>query len=250
MVSQILYMDDGFMHLKIKVNIGKNRLYFTFSGRAVKEEMDKLYTDVRFSVADLRSGFDVISDFSECTLINLTGISTFRKIMNYLISNGVGEIVRIMNKNSIVYKQIVNLSSRICGYSPIYVSTLEEAEEKLEKTIKRNGIRFHVINLPVEYNGNDMKGKGNISNLSISGCAIESATLPVSVNENISIKVEFKDQDISPNEFEIKARVVRADDGGFAAQFKDIDNDKKDELWKCLIHETQLETDFPFFKRK
>ena len=82
------------MNLKIKNNIKKNRLYFTFSGMPTKEEMDRLYTDVRFNVSDLQPGFDVISDFSECKLVHLNGIKTFVKIMNYLLVNGVGEVVK------------------------------------------------------------------------------------------------------------------------------------------------------------
>jgi hypothetical protein len=231
------------MNLKAKANIGKNRLYFTFSGKAAKEEMDKLYTDVRFCVSDLKPGFDVISDFSECSLILVSGIASFRKIMNFLISKGAGDVVRIVNENSLVFKQVLNLSSRICGYRPIYVSTLEEAEEKLEKSIKRNGIRFHVNYLPAEYIANEMNGRGNILDLSISGCAIESATLPVSAHAEISIKIEFRQKDDVPSEeFIVKERVVRAQgDNIFAVEFKDLDEEMKDRLWNCLIAETQRE---------
>ncbi len=89
------------MNLKVKNNIKKNRLYFTFSGKPTKEEMDRLYTDVRFNVSDLKQGFDVISDFSKCELVHLNGIKTFIKIMNYLLVNGVGEVVRVINENSL-----------------------------------------------------------------------------------------------------------------------------------------------------
>ena len=230
------------MSLKVKADISKNRLYFTIAGQAVKEEMDKLYTDVRFCVADLRPGFDVISDLSECNIGHLSGVPTFRKIMNFLITKEVGDVVRIINVKSLIFKQVLNLSSRICGYKPIYVSTLEEAEEKLEKSIKRNGIRFHVNHLPVEYIANDMNGKGNIIDLSISGCAIESATLPVSAHDEISIKIEFRQQDVPSDEFIVKARVVRIQgDNIFAAEFKDLDEEIKDRLWKYLIAETQRE---------
>ena len=230
------------MSLKVKADISKNRLYFTIAGQAVKKEMDKLYTDVRFCVADLKPGFDVISDLSECNIGYLSSVPTFRKIMNFLITKEVGEVVRIINGKSLILKQVLNLSSRICGYKPIYVSTLEEAEEKLEKSIKRKGIRFHVNHLPAEYISNDVNGKGNIHDLSISGCAIESATLPVSTHDEISIKIEFRQQDVPSEEFIVKARVVRTQgDNIFAVEFKDLDEEIKDRLWKCLIAETQRE---------
>jgi hypothetical protein len=230
------------MSLKVKADISKNRLYFTIAGQTVKEDSDKLYTDVRFCVADLKPGFDVISDFSECNIGHLSGVPTFRKIMNFLITKEVGDVIRIINRKSLFFKQVLNLSSRICGYKPIYVSTLEEAEEKLEKSKKRNGIRFHVNHLPVEYIANDMNGKGNILDLSINGCAIEAATLSVSVDEEISIKIIFQQQDAPLDEFIVRASVVRTQgDNIFAVEFKDLDEKIKNQIWKSLIYETQRE---------
>jgi len=229
------------MNLKVTANIKKNRLYLIFSGRAAKEEMEKLYTEVRFCVSDLKPGFDVISDFSECSLMDISGIISFRKIMNFLISKEVGDVVRIVDKDRLVVKQVLNLSSRICGYRPIYVSNLDEAEEKLEKSIKRNGIRFHVKELQVEYIVNNMNGSGHILNLSTSGCAVDSATLPVNEGSEIYIKMEFPIHGIPANEFSIKARVVRSDGNTFAAEFKDLGNDRKNLLWKCLVQETQYD---------
>ena len=228
------------MNLKARANRGKNRLYITITGYAQKKELDKLYTDVRFCVADLKPGFDVISDLSGCNLAHLSGIPTFRKIMNYLFLNGVGEVVRVINGKSVIFKQVLNLSLRTCGYRPIYAHTLLEAEERLEKSIKRNGIRLYVHRLPAAYSANEKTGEGNIVNLSISGCAIESATLPVSAEEEISVKIFFKQQD-AVNEFPVQARVVRAEGDTFAAEFKNLDDDSRDRLLKHLVVESERE---------
>ncbi len=118
------------MSLKVKADISKNRLYFTISGQAVKKEMDKLYTDVRFCVADLRPGFDVISDLSECNIGHLSGVPTFRKIMNFLITKEVGDVVRIIKGKSLIFKQVLNLSSRICGYKPIMYPLLKKQKKR------------------------------------------------------------------------------------------------------------------------
>jgi hypothetical protein len=171
------------MKLNVKADIKKNRLHFTFSGNVFKQEMEKLYTDTRFCVADMKHGFDVISDYSECFLLHLSGVLSFRNKMNYLMANNAGEIIRIVNKKSIVYKQITNLSSVIWGYKPINVSTYEEAEIKLKNTIKRSGIRFHVNNLPVKYSSKNNEHSGNIKNISTSGCDIESDISDHSVGE-------------------------------------------------------------------
>ncbi len=229
------------MNLKVKNNIKKNRLYFTFSGKPTKEEMGKLYTDVRFNVADLKHGFDVISDFSECKLVQLNGINTFIKIMNYLLVNGVGEVVRVINENSLLFTQVRNLSSRIYGYKVNYVSSIDEAEKKLESSIKRNGIRLNVNSMPVSYITNELNIKGNLLNLSTSGCAIESDKTGVSIGETIPILIEFKNEDISDGEFKVKGEVVRTDGNSFAVRFNDFDNDDKERLWKCLIRECQSE---------
>ena len=228
------------MGFKVRIDIGKNRLYFTISGKAVKGDLDKLYTDVRFCVADLRPGFDVITDLSECTLGHLSGVTTFRKIMNYLITKEVGSVVRIIDGKSLIFKQVLNLSSRICGYKPIYVPNLKEAEAILENSIKRNGIRFNISKLPVEYIFEKMNGAGNIYNISTSGCAVESATLPVKTDTKISIKFEFREHAVKA-EFVLESRVVRVDVNNFAVQFENLDNDQRGLLWKCLLEEAHRE---------
>lgn len=76
--------------LQVKPDINKNRLYLTISGKVTKKELDKLYTDLRFCVAELQPGFDALSDFSECKLGNLNGLPTFRKISIYLVENVYG----------------------------------------------------------------------------------------------------------------------------------------------------------------
>jgi len=62
------------MKSKVKAEISKNRLYFSFTGSVSRKEMESLYIDTRFGVADMNRGFDVISDFSGCKLIHLAGI--------------------------------------------------------------------------------------------------------------------------------------------------------------------------------
>jgi hypothetical protein len=228
--------------MKVKADIGKNRLYLSIIGQASKPKLEKLYTDVRFCVADLKPGFDVISDLSQCNLGHLGGIPTLRKIMNFLIANRAGNVVRVINGNSLVFKQILNISSMMCGYIPVYVHSLNEAEEKLETSLKTNEIRFHVNNLPVEYTVKGIAGKGNILELSTNSCAIQSATLPVSKDEEISIKIVFKQQDVTPDEFTIKTRVDSTSGNDmFAVRFMDFDDDRKDQLLRHIIHVSQYD---------
>lgn len=226
-------------NLKVNADIHKNRLFFNFVGIATQKAMERLYTDVRFCVADLKPGFDVISDYSECTLIHLNSIPALKKIMSYLIENHLGEIVRILHRDRISQKQVLNLAIRVQGYTPIYVSNHEEAEEKLKNAVKRKGLRVHLHNVPIEYLLDSEEGKGNIIDMSTSGCAVEYTTLRPKVDVDILLKMTFEKDGNLPELLRIKAKVVRVDNNVFAAEFTDFDNEGKELLWKYLIRESR-----------
>ncbi len=227
--------------LQVVIDIKKNRLYFTVAGKVSKKGMEKLYTDVRFCVADLKPGFDVISDLSKCNLADLSAIPTFRKIMNCLITHEVGDVVRVMHKNQFVFRQMINLATRLQGYKPIIVATLKEAEERLNISIKRSGLRFYLHKQAVKYMTGDEKGTATILNISTSGCAVVSTTLQPSVGEEILMEIGFTEQDCSPALFKSNARVVREENNTFAVVFMDLENDKKQQLWECLVNASRCE---------
>jgi hypothetical protein len=230
---------DVMGNLKVDADIHHNRLYFNFVGIATQKEMEGLYTDVRFCLADLKPGFDVISDYSECTLIHLNSIPALKKIMSFLIENGLGEIVRVLQSDRIAHKQVLNLATRVQGYKPIYVSNLDEAEEELKKAVKRKGLRVHLHNVPIEYMTGNEEGKGNILNMSMSGCAVKYTTFRPEDETEILLNVTFTNKDNSPELFKIKAKVVRVDNNVFAAEFIDFDDESKELVWKCLLHESR-----------
>lgn len=47
---------------KVSADLKRNRLIITVSATASQKEAKKIYTDIRFCVADLQPGFDVITD--------------------------------------------------------------------------------------------------------------------------------------------------------------------------------------------
>ncbi len=224
---------------KVKVDIDKNRLYITIADKITKQDFDKLYKDVLVCVTDLQPGFDVVTDLTACNFGHLSGLPTFRRIMNSLITSGVGEVVRVVNEHGVIYKQILNFSSKICSYMPIYVTSHEEAEKQLEKSLKRKDLRFEVPDLLVYYKTDALMAKGEIINLSTNGCAIRSEKAEVIAEEEILITLVFKNEDISSNEFSIKARVISVEGNTFSAQFMGLDDEQKDQLWQCLIHESE-----------
>jgi len=156
-----------------KVNISKNRLYITIAGKLSKENLDKLYTDIRFCVSDLKPSFDFINDISGCTLASLSGIPTFKKITNYLIANRDGRVVRVINERRIIVRQILNCGAKIEGYRAIYVNNLDEAEYELEESLPEDGLRFYLQAQSVKYKRGEAQGKWYILDISTSGCLIK-----------------------------------------------------------------------------
>lgn len=116
---------------KISSDLSKNRLLIELAGTIRKKELSAIYTDIRFSVADLQPGFDVITDLRACRLGYLSGVPDFKKIMQYLVGKEVGTTVRVVGKASLILKQVSRITKGIPGYKPVYVSTLEEAEKRL-----------------------------------------------------------------------------------------------------------------------
>jgi hypothetical protein len=121
---------------KVRADIKDNVLYITISGNIRKQHVDAIYTDIRFGVADLKPGFAVITDYSQAKIGHLSGIASFKKVMTYLMESGVGQVIRIIGENSLILKQILRISSAIQGYTPIYVSSIDEAKSKLSEQRK------------------------------------------------------------------------------------------------------------------
>lgn len=223
--------------VKASANIKKNRLHVTISGNIDSKSLEKLYTDIRFCVADLKKGFEVISDISQCNLLYISSLPIYKKILDYLIANNVGEIVRVIKNDNISFKQIINLSDKFQIVKPIYATSKEEAETKLEQCIKRDGIRFQLNNLLLQYELNDAVGKGIVVDISVSGCAVESSSIALAAGDLINLTITFDQHDTLASEFQLKARVVRVNDHQFAAQFLDLDEEQKEQLYKRLAYE-------------
>jgi hypothetical protein len=219
------------MSLTVRADVIENRLYFKLSGNFAKEEIDKLYTDVTFLVADLTPGYDVIADFSECDIDQIKGKS-LKKISNYLIVNGLGEVVRVIDGNSLLYDLAKTHPSLSSGFIPVYAKTYEEAKETLKNSIKRNGIRFYLNNLPIKYSTNKQCGTGQLVNISTGGFSVQSVTHPLSAGEDFIMEIIFVNEDFTTDEFTVKARVIRGNENSFAAKFIGLNNDQKEKLWK------------------
>lgn len=154
---------------------------------------------------------------------------------------GLGETVRVIKKEQISYKQILNLGVRIQGYNPIYVSNLSEVDSKLEAAIRRNGVRINLHQVQVEYQKDTQTQQGRIINMSTSGCSIkhEPGSADLNIDAEIALQVLFRQESEKAESFSIKARVVRVELDSFAAEFIDLEDDAREQIWKCLLTETR-----------
>lgn len=223
--------------IKAVANIAKNRLHIVISGNIDAKSLEKIYTDIRFCVCDLKNGFEVIEDASQCNLLYISSLPVYKKIMDYLIANNVGEVVRITKNDNISYKQILNFSDKILSYKTIHAKNKEEAENKLENLIKRNGVRFSLNEFPFVYEVKNEPGQGHLIDISTSGCAFESNASDVSIGSELYINLYFDEHASLLSEFKIKAEIVRANDRMLAVQFLDLDDDRKEQLYNRLAYE-------------
>jgi len=226
---------------KVTADLKKNRLIITVSATASTKEAKKIYTDIRFCVADLQPGFDVITDFSRCTLAHLSAISTMRQIMDFLIAKQPGNIIRVVGKGSLVFKQLLQFINKFQSYKPIYANSLEEAEEILTKLTQRDGLRYHIHHHQVEYTIDQEKGQGKLLDISISGCAVQNPTIPVTMEQELQIVIPIDHGDNLPASFSSAAKIVRVEDGLAALQFLDLNEDQKTQLLNWFAYEIRQE---------
>ena len=124
-------MNKTFRRSAVTANIGENRLLISLYGVLSKKDVETIYTDIRFCVSDLKPGFGVITDLTGCRFGHLSGIPTYKKIMDFLVSQKVGKIVRVVGRAKLILCQLERLSGSKDGYTTHYVTSLAEAEELL-----------------------------------------------------------------------------------------------------------------------
>jgi hypothetical protein len=222
---------------KVRTDIKKNRIYITLPTSINTKELEKIYSEVRFGVADLKPGFDVVTDLTHCSIGHLSAIPTLRKITAFLVAHKVGRVVRIVGNMSLILKQLISLASKFHCYKPVYVLTAEEAEEELKCPIKPEGIRFQLHDRQLDYQANGQKYTGSIFDISISGCAIRGQADHLAPGLELPVTFRLGSKDGSLSTFAFQARVVRAHHDMFAVQFIDLDEAQKARLYDSLVYE-------------
>ncbi len=230
-------MFDSFHFTYLK----KNRLYIVFDSDVKKKDVEQIYTDVRFGVADLKPGFDVITDLSACSLGALSGLPTFRKITNHLINNKVGRVVRVIDETKIIKKQLFNITARSQSYKADIYSSMEAAEEYLTNSDDSPELRFTLNDQGVEYVFEGTNGSGSVEFLSICECKVVASTLSLAIGSKATLTIKFDTYEELLDLFEVSVEVTSVEGDGFGTKFIDVDDEIKDRLWKRLVHESQKE---------
>jgi hypothetical protein len=231
-------VSNGSQRLKVDADIGKNRLLFTIAGTIERDDLDRLYTDTRFCVADLAPGFDVITDLSQCHLGHLSALPIFRKIMQYLVAHGVRDVVRIMNPDNLIHRQIVNFAARVPGYQTMYVASYQEAEALLEQSRERSTLRFSLPATTIILLVDDREQPATLINISAGGCAVRPATkLPADCR--LTTKLSLSRRDGTVEEFTLPSRLVRELEDGVAIAFETLTENDRERLNTCLVEAVQ-----------
>lgn len=224
---------------RIIPNIASNRLDIKIAGKIGQKDLGRIYTDLRFGIADLSPGFDVITDLQECTLMFLDGLDSLNKITNFIIRNKANFIVRIINKKQLISKQAMNLEAIKQGYKVIYVNDKDKAEQELENAKQRDGLRFSLFNHLVKYTIGDQAGTGTLLDISTSGCAITSATVVPKNEAHISIQVIFKPHPDFLENFQCSGQIVSSEKTSFTIKFNNLDESLRENLWNRLVYECE-----------
>jgi MFS superfamily sulfate permease-like transporter len=125
MLNQPMSKDSG--QSTVAAEIKRNRLVVKLRGAITKKNAERLYTDIRFCVADLQPGFAVITDLSEARIGHLSAIGTFQKITSFLVEKKVGPVIRVVGSAGVFFRQLSRVSGDV-DYKPMYAQNMAEAE--------------------------------------------------------------------------------------------------------------------------
>ena len=229
------------MKSTVKADIRKNRLVFTFHGWIRKKDLDSLYTDTRFCVADLKPGFQVITDLSNCTFGSLNCLSTYRKIMAFLMEKQAGQIVRITRKSSLIHKQIINISARLQGYKPTYVTSMEEAERVLAVDAHPHRLRYGLHPVPIILSCREAQVTGMLVEISEEDCLVECESAPLAPQEELGISFSLSETDDPAEPFHLTGNLAGDDQDRLTIRFIRISEEDRIRLRKALIRHAQME---------
>lgn len=215
-----------------------NILTVTLTGKVTNSELDFVHDNLKDSISQLNPGFSLISDYTQCQVIYLSGLHSFYKIVNHMVESGANEIIRVVQSGKIIHKQIVNLTKRIQCYQPRYVPTIRDAHKILSESKKRDGLRIHLHDMAVSGTHETMNWSGTLTNLSTSGCSIRSTTFFPGTKEKVTLYFNLRNTNNLPQDFAIPATVIWQNSTSFSVKFLPLPSATHRTLATCIASET------------
>ncbi|MDD2463210.1 MAG: PilZ domain-containing protein [Desulfobulbus sp.] len=119
----------------------------------------------------------------------------------------------------------------------MYVQSQTEAEDKLDNLVKRDGMRFRLNDMLVQYSLNNVDGEAELIDISTSGCAVYAGAIFIAVDDVVELSFSFDQQEKPPVVFEMQAQVVRIVGETFAVKFLALSDERKEQLYQQLVRE-------------
>ncbi len=219
---------------KVEINKSLNRLYCTVIGTVVKDDLEGIFASIANAVSQLKPNFSLVNDLTQCQYGQITGIPGLQKIMQYLVSHGVRDIVRVVNGKSVIHTQFNNLSQKYQAYVPVYVNSLEEADKFLQDQASRKCLRFQLSEKWVEVEFKGQNYQGVLIDLSLGGGAVKCGIESIAADDEVKLTFSLPDNQGKNNQFVMKTAVVRTFDDSFSVDFKSMMPSVLTKLKECL----------------
>ena len=118
------------MH-EVNIHVKQNRLYITLAGFFTDEAAKQASLQIADAMDGLETGFDVITDVSECRPVTPVGNAEIQRMQEYALSKGARQFIRVVGQRIITQMQF-DRASKETGIMADCVATIPEAEQLLD----------------------------------------------------------------------------------------------------------------------
>jgi len=119
--------------IDIRSNVGKNRLYMSFSGFFQDDEVRQIVENIKSEVLKLKPGYDVVVDISGAKPATQEGLQEIMKIQTFNLQHGLRKSVRISGDAVLAQSQL-DRGAKGTGMdgNTLVASSIEEADRILD----------------------------------------------------------------------------------------------------------------------
>jgi hypothetical protein len=104
----------------------------TFRGFSSLDLIEETIKDLKAAVAQLKPGFDVITDISDYKTAKPEIAQAIQRMQVYLKESGMRRVVRIVSDQNVITKMQFKRTSDSAGYAAEMATSVEEADALLD----------------------------------------------------------------------------------------------------------------------